>query len=370
MFLALALTAAATEDACNACCRAGGLSGCSASIQVFGDGSRIAREGEAWRVAGVWDLTCDQPPRFNSSAAMILDHPPLGGELLVTQQSPLQVHCFLQACGLPVGTCVSKPDDDGRFFLQDCASGLPADASAMSRSTTQASHSGSTVVVLGGRPLVVQSVGANGSTADAPRTNQGGGYRDPAQPSAAAPQPSYSAPVTPSYSAPVTPNYSAQPPPLSPAAAASATPMPGDPFAAFAASLPADPPATCKPPGELLRAEARKRVDSGDEKRVVNDAPGALQEYRAALSMDICNAYAWLGIGDVATTNARPDLAVRALSNATRILPGHYGAWTQLGSAYEALKQVKLAAEAYTKALELRPGLPEALEGWRRTAMP
>jgi hypothetical protein len=31
---------------------------------------------------------------------------------------------------------------------------------------------------------------------------------------------------------------------------------------------------------------------------------------------------------------------------------------------------MKLAAEAYGKALELRPGLPEALDGWRRTAAP
>ncbi|MFN7143483.1 MAG: hypothetical protein ACK4YP_06905, partial [Myxococcota bacterium] len=101
-----------------------------------------------------------------------------------------------------------------------------------------------------------------------------------------------------------------------------------------------------------------------------NDAAGALSEYRAALTMDVCNAYAWLGIGEIAGGAARPDLAVRALRNTTRILPGHYGAWTMLGKAYEALRQSQLAAEAYATALELRPGLPEAVEGWRRTATP
>ena len=41
-----------------------------------------------------------------------------------------------------------------------------------------------------------------------------------------------------------------------------------------------------------------------------------------------------------------------------------------VGKAYEALRQSQLAAEAYATALELRPGLPEAVEGWRRTATP
>ena len=86
--------------------------------------------------------------------------------------------------------------------------------------------------------------------------------------------------------------------------------------------------------------------------------------------MDSCNAYAWLGIGEIAAESGRPDLAVRTLRNATRLLPGHYGAWTALGQQYEALHQDSMAAEAYGKALALRPGLEEALEGWRRTATP
>ncbi len=388
---ALLIAAHAADEACLACCRVGGLPTCETTLVVYGDGSRIGREAGAWRVSGLWRVGCDGRGVFDASAGALLDHPPLGGELVMDVVNPLQVHCFQQACGLPPGTCVSPPDEDGRFFLLDCGTGLPADASALGRAPSADKYPSSRVVVVDGRPLVV-APGTTGGTAasaasapavpavasaPAPMASAPAPMTGAPSPIASAPTTSWSAPVatapTTTWSAPVpaaTPAPTVAPPPSVPVAAASTTGAPLDAFATFATSLPKDPPETCTPPAEALRGEARKRVDAGDEKRIRKDAAGALQEYRAALTMDACNAYGWLGIGEIASAAARPDLAVRALRNTTRILPGHYGAWTMLGKAYEGLHQAKLAAEAYSKALELRPGLPEALDGWRRTASP
>ncbi|MDP2306842.1 MAG: hypothetical protein Q8P18_12535 [Pseudomonadota bacterium] len=361
----LAPPARAADEACFECCRAGGLSSCEARLRVFGEGAPVAREGAGWRVVGLWELGCDGVGAFDPGATVVLDHAPLGGELIMQALNPLQVHCFEQACALPESTCVTPADDLGRLFLLDCESDLPVDAATLSNVSPVTRSPGAKVVVIDGRPLVVLPVSG---TAFAAGTSNG----------AHAPSRSGSPRIVPTgSSAPaMTAGPSSSPRP-EPVAAAPSTAMPAaasmpssDPMAALAASLPADPPTACKAPAEALRGEARKRVDAGDDRRIKRDALGALQEYRAALTMDACNAYAWNGIGDIANEAARPDLAVRALRNTTRLLPGHYGAWTMLGRNYEALRQSSLAAEAYSKALELRPGLPEALDGWRRTAAP
>ncbi len=353
VLLAALFSANAADEACLDCCRAGGLATCGAELRVYGEGARLAREGDAWRVVGLWEVGCGGAGVFDAGATVLLDHPPLVGELVMQPVHPLQVHCFLQACALPETACVSPVDEGGRFFLRDCASGLPIDGATLSDVVPGNRLPGAKVVVVDGRPLVVQP--GTGTHFAAGTTNE--------------------AVARASTSARIAPRGAAPAPVAAPTALVEArpavTPVPsGDPLAALAATLPADPPNTCKTPPEAVRAEARKRVDAGDDRRLRKDALGALQEYRAALTMDVCNAYAWNGIGDVASDAARPDLAVRALRNTTRLLPGHYGAWAALGRNYEALRQTALAAEAYATALELRPGLPEALDGWRRTAAP
>jgi hypothetical protein len=377
VLLSLLLDAHAADEACFDCCRAGGLSACNASLSVYGDGSRLARDGDAWRVVGLWEVGCNGVGVFDASASVRLSRPPLGGELVMEDVNPLRVHCFEQACALPATTCVSPVDDMGRFFLLDCGSGLPVDGTVLSNVTPVVRNPTSRVVVVDGRPLVVVPVSGN---AFAPGTTNGAvaparsGAAPPriapvdTSPYTYTPSPGLVASSAPAYTAPPAPAVAE---PAATTAVSTFTAQPStDPMATLAATLPADPPETCKVTGDALRGEARKRVDSGDDRRMRKDALGALQEYRAALTMDVCNAYAWNGIGDIANDAARPDLAVRALRNTTRLLPGHYGAWTMLGKNYEALRQMKLAAEAYTKALELRPGLPEALDGWRRTAAP
>lgn len=150
------------------------------------------------------------------------------------------------------------------------------------------------------------------------------------------------------------------------------TPPPGssavklDAVALLTQGLPRDPPAECEAPMEALRGEARKQVMAGDDLRVGKDAAGAIQKYRAALSMDSCNGYAWLGLGESAVAINRPDIAIRALRNATTLMPQHYGAWTELGQSYEAIRQVDLAVAAYKKAVALKAGLEIPLAGLQR----
>lgn len=130
--------------------------------------------------------------------------------------------------------------------------------------------------------------------------------------------------------------------------------------------MPPDPPAECRTPSEALKTAGRQQVDLGDEARMKHDNLGGIKAYLAALAMDKCNGYAWMGLGTIAVELKRPDLAIRALEPATHLMPVHYGAWTQLGQQYEAMHQNALAQTAYWKALELSPSLAEARAGLAR----
>lgn len=132
-------------------------------------------------------------------------------------------------------------------------------------------------------------------------------------------------------------------------------------------SLPPDPPATCRALSDIVAKEARRRVDAGDDRRMAADFAAAFKEYRAALTMDPCNANAWIGLGQSARSLGRADFAVHALKEATTLAPQHYGAWTMLGQSYEDLHQPAQAYEAYTQALALSPDYSPAMEGAQRT---
>ena len=99
--------------------------------------------------------------------------------------TPLQVRCFQEACALPVGVEISKPDEEGNFYVTDKESGLAADAEALRRAPPSAGPAASgTVVVLDGRPLVVDSVpGASSPSAwtPAPTTTSSEPAWSPAQ---------------------------------------------------------------------------------------------------------------------------------------------------------------------------------------------
>jgi len=164
-------------------------------------------------------------------------------------------------------------------------------------------------------------------------------------------------------------------PPAPPASAVAAAPQAAPAPRAAAAgaplltvrdlALPAAPTGECQI-ADALKAESRKRVDMGNQAEITGAHADAAGEYRAALTMNPCNANAWTNLGLLALSMSRPDIAARALSAAVRLRPKHYGAATALGDAYASLGQPDLARAAYEKALVARPGHRQALAGLQR----
>lgn len=351
LLVALLAPAHADPAACAMCCAASGMMPsagtqvCAQALPVFGEGSRVSREGEAYVATGLWNLRCGQAASFDASATVRMDHAPAGGEIVGPDLLPAQAHCVAQACALPVGVCIGPADALGRWYVVGCADGFPPGAAAL-RGAVVPRFTQPVVVLVDGRPLVAERVAGPPVMASAPQAP--------------------TAPTTPA--APYAPTAAVAP--VAPSAPAAPAPPSEDAILKLVAGLPADPGDTCRAPADAIRAEARSRVDAGDEKRIRKDPLGAIAEYRAALSMDSCNGYGWLGLGETASSLARPDLAIRALRNATRLMPNHYGASTLLGRSYEDIGQRALAAEAYRAALQASPSHAPAREGLQRVEGP
>ncbi len=333
----LTLTLALADDATlAACCRAGGASACPSTLALRTEKSSLDAIGLGYELAGAWQLSCSGKSKWDGGFLADVDNDPGFGQVL-TAVTPLAMHCFAQACALPEGACIGDPDASGNFAVIDCASSLPVDHGGLARAP-QGDKDAKTVVVIDGKPLVAATV--VGTPPPAAYTPQ-----PASEPS------SYAAPAltTPAYSAPTAP-----PPPVAPAAP-------------VALDLPADPPDPCTPAPDAVRAESRKRVGTGDEYRITGRVDEALRDYKAALTMDKCNGYAWMSLSMLANGQGRTDLGIRALRNTTRLLPAHPGAFLMLGKAYESFGQRTLAADAYRKASELAPSNAEAIEGYMRT---
>ena len=391
LLLASLLTALAAEtnaSACMDCCRAAGLPGCTSEIYVQGEASKVYREGSGWRVEGMHIVSCDGRGFFDDGRTATFESQPLAGSAAL--QSAEQWACFAASCQLPLGMCFDG--STGRATMcQTGAAPTPAAfrAAPAPRGTTTvaaaAPVSGGMTVIVGGRSLTVELAPAEVAPVGTPAP-----VAAPVAPPKPKPsgvlfddmsdedilaemrgEPPKTAPAAPVFVPEATPTYtpSPTPPPVGPTAlyspAPTTLPKP-DAIAQLTEGLPKDPPDDCEPPGDALRGEARKQVMTGDDLRMAKDAAGAVQKYRAALSMDSCSGYAWLGLGESAVALDRPDIAIRALRNATTLLPKHYGAWTALGLAYEATRQVSLAVAAFRMAIELKPGLEAASAGLTR----
>ncbi|GDX78779.1 hypothetical protein LBMAG42_05900 [Deltaproteobacteria bacterium] len=331
MLLLLAV-ALANDTTCVACCKAGGLAGCPTTLQVRTEKSATEPLGMGWELQGAWVVACDGSGRFDPSVNLQTDHEPEYGEVLNSSANPLAVHCFTQACALPRGVCIGPASGDGNVGLIGCDDTLPVDQRELAGGGGHAPGNTAMVVVIDGRPIVAEPPSTSAS---------------PASPPAVA---------SPYYDTP--PAVVPTPRPPEPA------PLPAGPVAL---ELPADPPDPCTPAPDAVRAESRKRVGSGDDFRIAGRIAEALKDYRAALTMDKCNGYAWMSIAQVTIDQGRTDLAIRALRNTTRLLPTHPGGWLMMGKAYETFGQKGLAAEAFKKATELAPGNAEAIEGYMRT---
>lgn len=331
----LFLTAALADDSmCLACCKAGGISTCETTIQVRTEKSGTEPVGTGWALQGAWIVACDGSGRFDPSFSALFDHEPDYGEVVNSGANPLALHCFSEACAMPKGVCVGPANPDGTVQLVGCDDTLPTDQRELAGGGGLAPGPGAMVVVIDGRPLVAERQ-----------------HGAPLGPRATVPASAPTA-LPPSEAVPPSPAPSSSP-------LSSAAPV--------ILELPSDPPDPCTPAPDAVRAESRKRVGTGDDFRIAGRTSEALKDYRAALSMDKCNGYAWMSIAQVANDLARTDLAIRALRNTTRLLPAHPGGWMMQGKAYEAFGQRNLAAQAFKKATELAPGNAEAIEGYMRT---
>lgn len=307
----LVATALAGTPGYQACCSAAGAVACPTELSVAGPGGAFAVEGAATRLTGVWTLACDGGARFDPAASQLTAaRPPEGGVISPIAQSAAA--CFDAACGLPAALCVRHEGDRARVTACD---GTPATLALWQSLPVEDTRA----AVVDKRVLTVRDV-----TATTPR---------PAI--AALP------PVTPATSV---------------AAAA--------PLTAPDLTVPDAPPDPCRPSAERLASQAQ--VGDGNSAAMKGDYGYALQRYRAAITLNTCNAFAWADMGEAFLALHDAGKARTTLLIATRLMPSHYTAWANLGKSNEILGDLLAAADAYGKALETKPDFGPAIEGLAR----
>ncbi|MEQ1502580.1 MAG: tetratricopeptide repeat protein, partial [Myxococcota bacterium] len=129
--------------------------------------------------------------------------------------------------------------------------------------------------------------------------------------------------------------------------------------------VPPAPPIPCAVPGGL-RDPSNAQVDAGNDEMVAGRLAVALDRYRAAITLNQCNATAWTALGDGLLQTGNAAAARAALEAATRLSPTHFHAWTSLGAALERTGDRSGAAAAYQRALQGQPGYPPATAGLAR----
>jgi hypothetical protein len=367
-----------------ACCAALGVSGCPSSIEVVGPNTTTTRIGDDVLVRGPYLLTCEDGAGWMPATRRISSGVVNAGSP-VARLDPRVASCFSSACSMPVNLCLEEGSSGVRAV--DCRTGNPADATVwMSPDLDNRSPA-----IVGGRAIAVHIASApSGSPSTALITTS--------PPPAAAPPastPAYVAspprtaspasPASPASTAPVPPPATTQPTPAvvatprpssgsstaspwaAPAPTSSSTPAPRPAatgaFASFV--LPALPPSPCVP-DPALREPSLAQADLGDEAMILSDAQSALGHWRAAVTINVCNAPAWANIGSALLDHGRPDAGEQALAAATRIAPKSARSWSELGRAEEALGAWEKAVEAYQDALLLQPELRSAVDGLRR----
>ncbi len=316
MLIALMTALAIAGPGYSACCEATSAGNCPTTLDAVGPGSGLRTGGGPVTLTGVWQLSCDTGARFLADATKTLAFQPGPGKVL-TPMPPAAVACFAATCALPESLCLVSKDDGTQ--LVHCSSGTPAGEGAWtSRSRTPGS-----AAIVDGRVIAVRSV---------ERARAGG------QTSA-----------------------SPAPPPVAALPAATLTRPTGN----VDRSLPPAPPSPCVPPTGM-REPSNDQVSQGNEALVRGDVAESMSRYRAALTLNACNPYAWAAIGDTMAVLADPTAARTAFQHAVTLMPGHFHAWTGIGTAEETLGNRPAAAAAYRKALEYKPGHPAATAGINR----
>lgn len=424
-----ASAATTTAADCLECCQKAGMTACGTDVFVNGEGSKVYKEGSSWRVSGLYVMSCDGRGFFDDGRTALFSTEPAAGDLAKApsaqwacfrQTCQLPVGLCLDGDAGHISMCDTGAPPTGAAFRgapgprlnrpSAAAVPVPVTGPVGARPVPL----GALVVVVAGKTLAVELTPAQTAPAGTPAVaasppvafppvasppvaspapvaapaaavkpkstplfedldddellaELNGGVKAPVAPPAAAGAQTW----TPSANATYTPSPTASP--VGPTALF--TPAPGSSPATASNSaaitqltegLPRDPPDVCHAPSDALHSESRKQVMTGDDLRLAKDVAGAIQKYRAAISMDLCNGYGWIGLGEAAISLGRPDLAIRTLRNGTMLMPQHYGAWLELGQAYEAIHEVDAAIGSYQRALSVKPGLPGAVEGLSR----
>ena len=365
-------SAIAGELDCRRCCEKAGVGECEVSLRAYGPESKLSQDRGGWRVDGVYVIGCDGRGWFDNSRVVYLMDEPQSGELAMPESDPAAIDCFQVACALPRDLTLTTAS--GRRAVRSTVTGAAPDRMAYRRAPGAVAGAATipTPVVSpsGGTPTAAAVTGSGGGT----QVNGSSATVVVIEGQTIYAQRTPTPVVTPTAAAPASSLATAvvtdtEPPARIAIAVAVpvAAPVPVAGGDVFAAGLPPDPPAECYASDGNRAAAGRAQVMAGDDRRILGDHIGAVSAYRAAVTLDQCSAYGWVGLGQSALALNRPDLATRALVNATRLMPAHYGAWVELGRAYEGIQQKVRAHAAYEEALARQPNHAEANAGWRRT---
>ncbi len=352
MWLIAALTtlALADEPAYRTCCAELNAGLCPNFLEIIGPTSSTSTPArsndagvQATEVRGIWALTCEDGAAWFPAATRHTAPGALEGDVL-TPISATAAECFAAACSLPARLCVRHVH--GRTQVVGCDTGGPAELSAWEDTRLTPTSA----VVAGNRVVRAIEVSADG---------------DPVAHSATA----SASTVETRSSAQHSPVWNAPPEPRTTTIARTA-PTPPPPRAlepaAVDTNLPDPPPAPCVVQPHL-RQPSIDQVELGDERFVAGEMGLALGHYRAAITINQCNPFAWAQLGTAMLEAGAAEPAEAALQYATRLMPQHFRAWTDLGRAREKRGEHVQAIAAFQEALTVRPGYIPAEAGLRRS---
>lgn len=321
--IGLASAALAGAQGYASCCAATGTSVCPDTVLAIGPGTQSSTLPDGVQVTGLWELKCASGAFYDNAASQVIARSSQPG-MILTPLMPAAAACFDAVCSLPPDLCV-RYGSRGPVVV-GCSSGQAPSDNAWRATATD---DGSAVVVNGRVIKGLRSTGTSQRSAPALVHRPGG-----------PPQTVYGTTAR--------------------SAGGQVRGVGGISF-----EVPDPAPDPCRP-SAAMRQPSNQQVDEGNEALVQNDMGTALNKYRAAITINQCNAFAWAALGDALLAVSRPGEARVALESATRLMPTHFRAWTGLGSAAEATGDRAAAQQAYQRALTEQPGYTPAAEGLRR----
>ncbi len=320
---ALPIGSEANEVGYQVCCAATAAGVCPPSLQAVGPGTSISGGAQGWIASGVWELSCAKGASVDSARSHLVPGPLDPGSVF-TGLSRKATICFDALCRLPADLCLRH--EGVRALVYRCSTGRPAPPEVWrvppSNDTIAVVIKGTVIKAEKPRPAANRSTVSTVRQAGRATRQADGNVRT----------------------------------------------APGGvvkPTGRVDFEVPADPPHPCVP-NPALRAPSNQQVDEGNEAMIVQEYGTAMNKYRAALSINQCNAFAWAALGDALVQQTRATEARKALSVATRLMPNNFHAWANLGKAAERGGDPVAARDAYLRATKINPSYGPANDGLKR----